>query len=92
MKVAFKYIGDVMHISMDGGPMKPCTPNWRDPMKYHEWLSSLTDQQLRALAFQAKVHGWRVGDLSKLRKRLLGSDNGKALFKEHYGIQADLQN
>ena len=61
-------------------------------MKYQDWLTSLTTQQVRAFAFQSKVEGWRTNEADKLREQLLSNKTGKALFREHYGIEAEVQN
>lgn len=56
-------------------------------MKYDEWLRKLDERQVRALACQCGVGGWRVADPAKLRKRLLSNAKAKRHFGKDSGIQ-----
>ena len=61
-------------------------------MKFTDWIGALTEQQVRALASQAKVHGAITGKIDKLRNRVAESDSAKAIFEENYGKEASVQN
>lgn len=60
-------------------------------MEYHNWLESLTDQQLRALCCQCGVFGWRGAEVPSLRKRLLSDDRAKKVFETNYGKETSIQ-
>lgn len=59
-------------------------------MKYIDWLPTLTEQQLRALAAQCRILNWKTSELPKLRKRLLKSPEAKQVFKLNYGSEAEV--
>lgn len=59
-------------------------------MVYTEWLSSLTEQQLRALCCQCGVFGWRGAEAASLRKRLLSDDRAKKVFETNYGKETSI--
>lgn len=61
-------------------------------MKFKDWVPSLSDQQVRALASQSGVHGALTGDIDKLRGRVLDSERPKEIFEENYGEKASVQN
>lgn len=61
-------------------------------MKYKEMLESISNSQLRALASQAKLEDWRTASPDALIDKLGNNTNGKTIFRENYGTDADIQN
>ena len=55
-----------------------------------EWIDSLTDPQVRALAHQSGVSGSMTFPAEKLRGKLRDSVVVAAIYEEQYGQEADI--
>ena len=48
----------------------------------NDWIDSLTEKQVRALAFQACIKGWVMYPLEKLRLRLKESKKAREIYEK----------
>lgn len=60
-------------------------------MRYVDWLGTLNDKQIRALACHCKVAQWNKAPVPKLRKRLISNERGREVYQQHYGEETDIQ-
>ena len=56
-----------------------------------EWLETLTDKQIQALACQCKLERWASRDIAHLRQRLLNTKSAEAIYRDTYGKETSVQ-
>lgn len=56
-----------------------------------EWLETLTEKQIRALACQCGMHFWWTAEVPSLKTHLLCSEQANSIFQDTYGKETSIQ-